>query len=404
MTTPTTPTPPDRATKDRPRLAIVANAPAPYRVAQHTRLARELTGVETFSLFKHEFNNQRYTLELPGEINPVIFGTGEAMDGKNKGLAKFKQWARGGEILRGTEGACIDALIVTGYNDLGLLRLIRNAHKTGLPCFMFTDSNVHGDRATGLARTIKDLYVPWIARQLTGLLPCGRRGVEYYERYGADRNRCFYMPHEPDYGAIEAVGEDRVDAMRAEYGLKRDRRYINFTARMAKVKRPEILIDAFARIAGDRPEWDLLMVGSGPLDDEMKARVPEALKGRVVWAGFQDGMERLAALYKASDIYCLPSDYEPWAATVIEACACGCAMVISDVVGAAPEVVENGVNGQQFRSGTTDSLTEALLDVTANADAYKAQSPRVSAEWRERGDPVKGVRDALRFAGVLDAP
>lgn len=395
--------PPDASTKDRPRLAIVANAPAPYRIAQHTRLARELTEVETFSLFKHEFNNQRYTLELPDEIKPVVFGVGEAMDSKNKGAAALKQWSRGGEIIRWIETAGVDALIVTGYNDLGLLRLIGHAHKRGLPCFMFTDSNVHGDRATGLARTIKNLYVPWVVRHLTGLLPCGRRGVEYYERYGADRNRCFYMPHEPDYAAIEAVGDDKVSAMRAEYGLKPERKYINFTARMAQVKRPDLLIEAFARIAGERPQWDLLMIGSGPLDDEMKARVPAGLKDRVVWAGFQDGMDRLAALYKLSHIYCLPSDYEPWAATVIEGCACGCAMVVSDVVGAAPEVVENGVNGQQFRSGSVDSLIEALLDVTANADNYRAASPGVSAAWRERGDPVQGVRDALRFSGVLRA-
>ncbi len=388
---------------DLPRLAIVANAPSPYRVHQHTRIARELAEVQLFSVFKHERNNQDYTLELPGEIGPVVFGKGEPMIGKNSPGRALKQWSRGGEIIRWLKANAIDAVIITGYNDLGLLRIIRWCDKSDIPCFLFTDSNVHGDKATGLARVFKDRYVPYVLRKLTGLMPCGTMGQAFYDRYGGKAKPVFFMPHEPDYDAIESVTNEQIEAIRDEYKLDPMRRYINFTARLAQVKRPDLLIDAFVRIAEKRPEWDLLMVGGGPLEERLRASVPADLKERVVWVGFQDGIERLAALYRCSDVYVLPSSYEPWAVTVLEACACGMAMVSSDVVGAAAEVVIDGVNGRQFRSGDRESLVKALLDVTdpENTVRYKQASAQVLADWRERGDPVEGVRNALRHAGLL---
>ena len=393
------------STAARPRLAIVANAPSPYRVHQHTRIARELTEVELFSVFKHERNNQDYTLDLPDEIGPVVFGKGEPMIGKNSPGRALKQWSRGGEIIRWLKDNAIDAVIITGYNDLGLLRIIRWCKGHSIPCYLFTDSNVHGDRARGLARIFKNWYVPFVLRKLTGLMPCGTKGQAFYDRYGGKNKPVFFMPHEPDYESIEAVGETHAKAMRDEYTLDPMRRYINFTARLADVKRPDLLIDAFARIADQRPEWDLLMVGGGPLEEQMRDRVPDGLKQRVVWVGFQDGIERLAALYRCSDVYVLPSSYEPWAVTVLEACACELAMVSSDVVGAAAEVVIDGVNGRQFRSGDRESLVKALLEVTdqENTERYKTASAEVLADWRERGDPVEGVRKALRHSGVLPA-
>jgi hypothetical protein len=48
-------------------------------------------------------------------------------------------------------------------------------------------------------------------------------------------------------------------------------------------------------------------------------------------------------------------------------------------------------------------LTAALRDVTdaGRVDEMKVASPDVLADWRRRGDPIAGLRKALRFAGVI---
>ena len=101
------------------------------------------------------------------------------------------------------------------------------------------------------------------------------------------------------------------------------------------------------------------MVGGGPLEEQLKASVPDALKERVVWVGFQDGIQRLAALYRCSDVYVLPSSYEPWAVTVLEACACGMAMVSSDVEGVRKALRHAGVLPDDAASPANTHRVEA---------------------------------------------
>jgi glycosyltransferase involved in cell wall biosynthesis len=88
-----------------------------------------------------------------------------------------------------------------------------------------------------------------------------------------------------------------------------------------------------------------------------------------------------------------------------EAAAAGLAIVSSTVPGAAAELVRDGVNGRVFPSGNLPALTTALADVTAldHIDAMKAASATVLADWRRRGDPVQGLRSALRLADVAAA-
>jgi glycosyltransferase involved in cell wall biosynthesis len=130
--------------------------------------------------------------------------------------------------------------------------------------------------------------------------------------------------------------------------------------------------------------------------------VPERLRARVVWTGFLGVQADVTAVYRLSDVLVLPSDFEPWALVVNEAVAAGLAVVASDAVGAALELVQDGVNGYLFPAGDVAVLTDRLLKVTdqANLHRMKAASPQVLADWRAKADPVNGLRAALHSAGL----
>jgi glycosyltransferase involved in cell wall biosynthesis len=147
------------------------------------------------------------------------------------------------------------------------------------------------------------------------------------------------------------------------------------------------------------------MIGEGDLRDSLRGRVGPELAARVTWTGFLDDQAAISALYRLSDVLVLPSDHEPWALVINEAAAAGLAIVSSNVVGAAAELVRDGVNGRIFPAGDLKGVTDCLMDVTvaAKADAMKAASATVLADWRRRGDPVAGLRQALAAAGVLTA-
>jgi glycosyltransferase involved in cell wall biosynthesis len=389
-------------------LAIIANAPSPYRIAQHLRIVDEMGDqVELWSIFLNEHNWQPWSHALPEKIRPVVFGPGESVGRRMSPAAIWSDWRKAGRVIRWLKEHRVEAVVTTGCNSPGLLRLIAWCRRNRVSNYMFADSNVYGDRVTGWRRWIKRRYLSWVVRNLSGLMPCGEYGRRYFEPYGGAAKPSFFMPHEPDYRRIFDVTAENREQVEHKFNLATGRRRFLYSGRLAPVKRVDTLIDAFAKIAAERPDWDLLIVGGGPLEAELKSRVPAALHARVAWTGFIDDPYELAALYTCGEVFILPSSYEPWAVVVGEAAAAGLAIIASQVVGAAGELCRDGVNGRAFPPGDIDALANALLEMSADDDRlreHRLASLRVLDDWRRRGDPVQGVRLALAHANLLPSP
>ena len=392
---------------DRPAIAIVSNSQTPYRLHLHRRIAAEVPQVKLWSLYTHQTSNSDWKFVAPPEIGPVQFGAGESIAGQARLGGQLREWRRGGRIARWLAAHDVRFVVMMGYNDAGRVRLIRWCRRRGVPCFLFGDSNVHGDTANGVKRLLKRLVVGRVVRSCAGVLACGSLGRAYFRRYGASDDRIFYFPYEPDYDLIRSLPAETIAAARQRFGLTGDRRRLVYSGRLAREKRVDLLVNAFVALAADRPEWDLIVVGDGPQRSALQSSVPAALSARVVWTGFVDDQATVSAVYRSADVLVLPSDYEPWALVVNEAAAAGLAIVASAVVGAAAELVRDGVNGRTFPPGDAAALTAALLDVTDpdHVDRMKAASADVLADWRRRGDPVDGLRQAMRSVGLLsDSP
>ncbi len=390
----------------KPRLVIIANAPSPYRLHQHKRLAHEIAEIELHTIFTHEYNVFPWKLEFDPAINTQIFGPGEYAKGRSHPKRFIAEWKRGGRIIKWLKEAKPDVVVVIGFADAARVRILSYLHRNRIAHFIFGDSNAHGDNARGLARSFKTFFLTRMIRRSTGVICCATLGDRYFQAYGSRPDVTFYVPQEPDYDEIVSVGQNEIADAKQRFGLRDGRRRIAFSGRLAHVKRVDLLIDAFVRIADDRPEWDVVILGSGDLEADLKARIPERLRDRFIWTGFVDEQRRVTAVYKACDVLCLPSTFEPWALVINEAAASGLAMVSSDVVGAAIELVRDGQNGFVFKSGDVDALTDALLKVTnpGDIDRYKASSATVLADWRMTTDPVDGYRKALLKAGVKVTP
>lgn len=393
---------PASAPSARIPLAIIANSHTPYRLHLHRRIVAEMPEVQLWSLYTHETSNVDWKFRVPAEINPVLFGKGESCMDQDKVKYAIKEWRRGGRIIRWLKQHDIKLVLVMGYNDAGRLRIIRWCRRHGVPCLLFGDSNIYGDAMGGIKAMAKWFFVRRIVRSCPAVLSCGILGHAYFAKYGARADRTFFFPYEPDYDLLQNLPAEKVKETRCRLGLAEGRRRMVYSGRLADVKRVDLLIDAFAAIAAQRPEWDLVLIGGGPLRQSLEARVPPELQSRVKWAGFVDDQATVSAIYRASDLLVLPSDYEPWALVINEAAAAGLAIVSSAVVGAAAELVREDVNGRLFPPGDLAKLIECLLDVTneQRIEVMKAASPAVLADWRWRGDPIHGLRLAMASVGL----
>jgi glycosyltransferase involved in cell wall biosynthesis len=399
------PPPPDVRPPDaRPLVVFVCDSLPPYRVRVHRRAIAEIPGVRFHTVVTHDPQAGGAWEPVPQSVVPhEAFGEGESPLRRGRLAAARAEWRKGGRIVRWLAANRPAAVVVNGYNDPGRLRILRWCGRRGVPAFCWADSNVKADLARGAKAVVKRRLVGWVVRTCFGVMPFGSLGAAYFARYGAKHDRTFLVPMEPDYDRIADLPPERVADARRAHGLDPARRRLVYCGRLVPEKRVDLALAAFAAVAAERPDWDLLVVGDGPLREDLRKAVPPELADRVIWAGAVRESERVFALQAACDVLVLPSDYEPWALVVNEAAAGGLAVVCSDVVGAAAELVRDRVNGAVFPRGDAAALAAALWRVTdpARLPAMKAASRRVLADWRKAGDPVAGIRRALSACGAL---
>jgi glycosyltransferase involved in cell wall biosynthesis len=148
------------------------------------------------------------------------------------------------------------------------------------------------------------------------------------------------------------------------------------------------LLEAVRGLASDPalPEVRLTVAGAGADLDHARAFAErEGIAGRVRFAGWVDGAERLALLERA-DVFALPSYAEGLPNAMVEAMAAGLPVVVTPV-GSIPDVVEDGAQGLLVPPRDPAAL-EAALRRTCDADerermgraAYETAVARFSAE------------------------
>jgi len=389
----------------RGSLAIVADGPRPDLVHLHRRVAAEIPELELHSLFTRSASEFLWETELPPEIRARSLARGHDPSDIHRWWGRPRHdWRKGGELIAHLRAHSARAVVLNGYSDLTCVRVLRWCNANGVPVLERGDANLRCEPPAGpLKAALKRPLLGAFLRRCDAVLPFGRFGLEFYTKYGADPARCHRVPAIPDFALFTDVPVESVAAFRRAHGLVPDRRRIFFCGRLIRFKRPDLLVDGFARIADARPDWDLLVAGSGPLEAETRARVPEHLAPRITWLGELPWRE-LPPAYHACDLLALPSEVENWGVVVLEAMAAGLPVVASDIAQAANECFEDGVAGRRFRSRDLDAFVEALMDATdpERLAGYRRAVPGALADWRERCDPVKGLRKALAAVGVLD--
>jgi glycosyltransferase involved in cell wall biosynthesis len=150
----------------------------------------------------------------------------------------------------------------------------------------------------------------------------------------------------------------------------------------------ETLVRAVA--ATGEPRLALLVAGEGPERGRLE-KLGTALGVRLTLLGDLP-WERLLECYVAADAFALLSRWEPWGVVVNEAAACGKPLVLSDQVGAAPDLLRDGENGVLVPAGDVSAAAAALSRLTADA------------EWRrEAGARSRGLMRAWGYEPSVDS-
>ena len=207
---------------------------------------------------------------------------------------------------------------------------------------------------------------------------------------------------ENDWWFEQARKVDRA-SVRQSWGISADDTVILFSAKLQPWKRPLDLLRAFAK--ANLPKASLVFAGEGPLMAQIE---PEAtalgISKRVRTLGFVN-QSQLPAVYTASDLLVLPSEFEPFGVVVNEAMCCGCVPVASDACGAARDLVLPVSPDLVFPCGDIEALAKILRDVASNPERFQTLSQAAFARiqtWSpERNIAATGhaIRTAVERAG-----
>ncbi|RYY06483.1 MAG: glycosyltransferase, partial [Sphingobacteriaceae bacterium] len=148
------------------------------------------------------------------------------------------------------------------------------------------------------------------------------------------------------------------------------------------VKNAGLLLQAFETL--NQPNTHLLFVGNGPLENELKSK-KTWLKtaSRIHFLDFQN-QSAIPAIYQSCDLFCLPSKSETWGLAVNEAMACSKAILVSDKVGCAADLISEGKNGFTFQSENEADLVlklQNLCQQKSNLQAYGQASAEIIKSW-----------------------
>jgi len=228
----------------------------------------------------------------------------------------------------------------------------------------------------GKVRDIERLLV----EQSDGIICCSNYMLDHIQHVlGAVKTKVRVIPNGVESSRFNGGRQPQLILA----GIPEDRKIILYVGRIVREKGIFTLLDALEKLRKQGKDVSLVYVGEGPLKEDLAKEVlRRKLNDRVTLAGFVDE-KKLVSLYNSSDVFVLPSHYEPFGMVVLEAMASRIPVVVSDV-GGLSEIVEDGVTGVKVPAYNPSALAEGILRVLEDRElseqlkenAYRAVQER----------------------------
>jgi glycosyltransferase involved in cell wall biosynthesis len=263
-------------------------------------------------------------------------------------------------------------------------------------------SESHTRKKRGAVKTtLKNLFLKPLLSRMGAAMVTGTLAGRYIQSFGVPEEATFIVANTPDVAHLVKIGDELRagrDAIRTEMNLA-DRRVVLFVGRLLKEKGVDTLMDAFASARKADDSLTLVIAGDGPRRADCEHLAASDAGADVRFLGFVQ-QDELPRLYAAADLFVLPSLVEPWGVVVNEAMAAALPVVLSEQVGAAADLVEEGANGFVIPAGDAGALAEKITDVLSDEERRKAMGERS----REIIDGWDHAASAANFrAAVLKA-
>ena len=156
---------------------------------------------------------------------------------------------------------------------------------------------------------------------------------------------------------------EKGNAIREKFDIPLDAVVLGNIAVFRAQKSIPVWLKAFKKIHTNHPEIYGILVGAGPLEDEIKQLVLEyGLQDRIILPGLETDT---LAYFSAMDIFMMSSQFEGLPIALLEAMSSGCA-IVSTKAGGVVEAIQNEIDGMLCEVGDWNCLAEKSLNLIEN--------------------------------------
>jgi glycosyltransferase involved in cell wall biosynthesis len=214
----------------------------------------------------------------------------------------------------------------------------RNAIKFGIPYILQARGSVLPFFEKQRLKKIYDLVWGYnILKNTSKVIALTKTEVEQYKKMGVSEDKIVIIPNGVDLSLFDPLPEK--GTFREKYDITSDTKIVLCLGRLHKIKGIDLLIDVFSEVKKEAPLSKLVIVGpdEGYLQNLQRQAEASNIGRDIIFTGPLYGKDKFAAFVDAN-VYVLPSIYDAFPNTVLEAWACmtpvivtkGCC--ISDIV------------------------------------------------------------------------
>jgi glycosyltransferase involved in cell wall biosynthesis len=384
-------------------LAVIQSHPVQY----HAPIYRELQakfGIPVTAIYGSDFSVTDY---IDREFGASFAWDTDLMSGYTQiflsrvsegGARAFEEVsARGlGEALWGIAPRVV---LLLGYSPRFNQVAFYEAWRAGCRILFRGETTDHARNRTPIRTLARDSILRWLYGNSDRLLYVGERSYQHYRRLNCPDEKLVFSPYSVDIFPFELDESARArmrPAMRGNLGIGEGQIVLLFSGKLSHRKGPELILQALKCLSSDvRERVAVVFLGSGQLAEELRRLAREQPQVRVFFPGFQN-QTQLSRYYHAADLLILPSrEGETWGLVVNEALHHGVPCVVSDAVGCAPDLIESGITGYTFESGSLQSLASVLqqaFGLIGREDVRLSCRRKVSRYGVE--DAARGIAEA----------
>lgn len=178
------------------------------------------------------------------------------------------------------------------------------------------------------------------------------------EKYGVDPAKVMVV-----HNGIEAEAVPEKPGTEIKESLtvfkKQGKKIVLFLGRLTLQKGPDYFLQAAAKVVKLYPKALFVIAGSGDMENQIVRQAADlGIADKVLFAGFVRGPE-LTALYRAADLYVMPSVSEPFGITPLESLVQGTPVLISKQSGVS-EVVKHALKADFW---DIDEIADKIISV-----------------------------------------